>query len=133
GELVVIITYAIAIANTVNDVILSSRQIFKDIPLMDDVFALYDAKSEIKEPENPVILKNPQGLVEFKDAIFRYEDNKDVINGISLKINPGETVAFVGPSGGGKSTLVRLILRYFDVISGSVEIDGVSVKDLGVE
>lgn len=78
--------------------------------------------------------KHPQNSsVELDDVHFSYDGKEDVIKGVSLKINPGETVAFVGPSGGGKSTLASLISRLFDVGSGSIKIGGADVRDIPKE
>ncbi len=71
--------------------------------------------------------------VELDNIHFGYDDSKEVIKGISLKIEPGQTVAFVGPSGGGKSTLASLITRFFDTDSGSIKIGGVNIKDISKE
>ena len=85
----------------------------------------------MEESKNP---KSPENSsVELKDVRFGYDGKKDVINGVSLKINEGETVAFVGPSGGGKSTLASLISRFFDVDGGSIKIGGVDVRDIPKE
>lgn len=71
--------------------------------------------------------------VELEDVRFSYDGKKEVICGVSLKIEPGQTVAFVGPSGGGKSTLASLITRFFDVQSGQVKIGGVNVKNIAMD
>ena len=81
--------------------------------------------SESESPKHPA-----DSSIELKDVHFSYDGKKEAISGISLHIEPKQTVAFVGPSGGGKSTLASLITRFFDVQKGSVEIDGVNVKDI---
>ena len=80
------------------------------------------------ESDKPVLPKDSS--VELDDVHFSYDGRKDVIRGVSLKINPGSTVAFVGPSGGGKSTLASLISRLFDADSGSIKIGGADVRDI---
>ena len=77
------------------------------------------------EPRRP-----KDSSLEFKDVYFSYDGKTDVINGVSLSVKPRQTVAFVGPSGGGKSTLASLACRFFDVGSGSVSIGGVDVRDI---
>ena len=77
------------------------------------------------EPRHP-----KDSSLEFKDVHFSYDGKTDVINGVSLSVKPRQTVAFVGPSGGGKSTLASLACRFFDVGSGSVSIGGVDVRDI---
>ena len=78
--------------------------------------------------------KHPKdGSVELKDVVFSYDDTTDVINGVSLKVPSGSTVALVGPSGGGKSTLASLMCRFFDVKSGSILVGGADVRDIPKE
>lgn len=85
----------------------------------------------LSEPKKPMTLKNSS--VELSHVCFSYNGETDVIKNVSLRIDPGQTVAFVGPSGGGKSTLASLISRFFDPRSGSIKIGGVDVKDIQKE
>ena len=85
-----------------------------------------------KEVENPVELKDVKGNIEIKNVSFTYEDKNEVFKNLSLSIEAGKTVALVGPSGGGKTTLCNLIPRFFDFEEGDIEIDGVSVKDVSL-
>lgn len=104
---------------------------------------------EIKDPENPTKLKIKEGRIEFKDASFKYtnsseelkededsdnskgkEPEQHLFKNLNLDIKPGERIGLVGPSGGGKSTLLKLILRFYDVESGQVKIDDINVKDV---
>ena len=84
-------------------------------------------------PENDHPRHPKDASVSLKDVHFSYDGKTDVIEGVSLKIQPGQTVAFVGPSGGGKSTLANLICRFFDVQSGSVRVGGADVRDIPKE
>ena len=84
-------------------------------------------------PENDHPRHPKDASVSLKDVHFSYDSKTDVIKGVSLKIQPGQTVAFVGPSGGGKSTLANLICRFFDVQSGSVRVGGADVRDIPKE
>ena len=84
-------------------------------------------------PENDHPRHPKDASVSLKDVHFSYDSKTDVIKGVSLKIQPGQTVAFVGPSGGGKSTLANLVCRFFDVQSGSVRVGGVDVRDIPKE
>lgn len=88
---------------------------------------------EEQENENAVNLTDTQGNIEFKDVCFSYGDegeNKLIINNLNLKINKGNTIALVGPSGGGKTTLCHLIPRFYEINSGSITIDGIDIKDI---
>ena len=84
-------------------------------------------------PENDHPRHPKDASVSLKDVHFSYDGKTDVIEGVSLKIQPGQTVAFVGPSGGGKSTLANLVCRFFDVQSGSVRVGGADVRDIPKE
>lgn len=84
----------------------------------------------IKEAKNPKVLKVNEGEIEFKDIYFSYNDRTEVIEGINLNIKGGETVAIVGHSGGGKTTLCQLLPRFYDVSSGKIQIDGTDIKEV---
>ncbi|MFH1836497.1 MAG: ABC transporter ATP-binding protein, partial [Candidatus Omnitrophota bacterium] len=95
------------------------------------IFNLLDEPITIKEAENPVEIKGFKEKIIFKDVFFKY-DKDNVLKKIDLTIKKGEIVALVGPSGGGKSTLVNLITRFYDPSSGSVQIDGIDLKDVSI-
>lgn len=96
------------------------------------VLALLDEKSEITDAPDAVEMTGLKRDIEFRDVRFSY-DNKEVIRGVSFKIKKGETVALVGPSGGGKSTLSDLIPRFYDVQSGQILIDGIDIRKYTLE
>jgi ATP-binding cassette subfamily B protein len=93
---------------------------------------LLDKPSLVVEKPSATPLLDPRGGLEFEDVVFGYSPSQNVLNGVSLRIEPGETVAIVGPSGCGKSTLIKLALRLYDPSSGSVRIDGHDVRDLTI-
>ena len=85
----------------------------------------------VPEPADPVTMAKPaRGEITFKDVHFDYTEAKPVLNGVSVKINAGESVGLVGSSGAGKSSFVNLIPRFYDISSGSIEIDGVDIRKL---
>ena len=84
----------------------------------------------IQDAPDAVEMKDVQGAIEVKDVAFAYDGDLDVLHGVSLSIKPGETVAIVGPSGGGKTTLCQLIPRFYEVSSGSISIDGQDVRSV---
>lgn len=85
-----------------------------------------------KEAKNPIELKDVKGNIEIENVSFTYEDDNEVFKNLSLSVEAGKTVALVGPSGGGKTTLCNLIPRFFDFEEGDIKIDGVSVKDVSL-
>ncbi|MCX5774550.1 MAG: ABC transporter ATP-binding protein [Fusobacteria bacterium] len=104
--------------------------LFTNMAGVERVFEVLDVKNEITDKEDAKILENPKGKVEIKNAFFKYEPNQEwIINDITITANPGETVALVGKSGGGKSTLVNLLPRFYDIEKGSICVDGVDIRD----
>ncbi len=103
----------------------------------DRVFDVLDEHNDIVDPQNPVELREPRGELAFRGAHFRYQDaaapERDLLDGIDLVLRPGETMALVGLTGSGKTTLTTLPTRLYDVTAGSVEIDGVDVRDLRLD
>ena len=92
------------------------------------------ADISVNDPETPVVDAPPRGHVEFKDVEFRYPGAQDpVLSHISFASGPGEVTAIVGSTGSGKSTLVNLIPRFYDVTGGSVVVDGVDVREMGLQ
>jgi ATP-binding cassette subfamily B protein len=90
-------------------------------------------KPEIVNKKDAVELKNVKGDIEYKNVSFSYTDEKKVLDNVNIKIEAGRKIAFVGPSGGGKTTLCSLLPRFYDVSSGSVMIDGIDVRDVTLE
>jgi subfamily B ATP-binding cassette protein MsbA len=100
---------------------------------MDRVFELMDEQYEIKDAPNAKKLPLIQGELRFENVSFKYEqDNELVLNNMNFQVNSGETAAFVGMSGGGKSTIISMIPRFYDATTGSVMIDGIDIKDVTV-
>ncbi|KAJ1490226.1 P-loop containing nucleoside triphosphate hydrolase protein [Baffinella frigidus] len=98
---------------------------------MERMFSLLDRKPEVADLEGAqVCLVVAKGLVEFVNVSFSYESSRSVLNGVSFRVEPGKTLALVGESGGGKSTIGRLLFRLYDVTSGSVLIDGVDIRNV---
>ena len=92
---------------------------------------LFDIVPAVRDPESPVSLTSVRGALEFDDVSFRYpETERDVLRDISFRIEPGQTVAFVGSTASGKSTLAALIPRLYDVTAGTIRLDGVDIREL---
>lgn len=94
------------------------------------VFEVLDTEPEVVDQGEPVKLEPVQGDVRFENVTFGYDGVRQVVRGVSLHVSPGEMIGLVGPSGGGKTTLVNLIARFYDVTGGRVSIDGVDLRDL---
>ena len=120
-----------SIINPLKEFSRASYNIPKGMASMERVDKILMAKNNIYEAEHPVHISDFQHQIEFRDVSFKYSD-KWVLRHINLVIEKGKTIALVGQSGGGKSTLVDLIPRYYDVQEGEVLIDGINVKDLGI-
>ncbi len=95
------------------------------------IFDVLDVKPDVPAQKNPIKVGRLQGEIEFRDVKFRH-GSREIIRGLSLKIAPGEMVGFVGPSGAGKTTLVNLACRFFEVSDGAVLVDGHNVSDVDV-
>lgn len=93
------------------------------------VFEFLGEKESVSETNNPVKLKNVEGYVEFKNVHFGYNPDKVIINDFSAKVKPGEKVAIVGPTGAGKTTMVKLLMRFYDINSGVILVDGHDIRD----
>ena len=106
------------------------RVVIKNYSDLSDYFAILDKETVVKDPVKPVKIKSLKGDIEFSKVSFSYEDGKqDALKNFSLKIRRGQSIAFVGKSGVGKTTVVKLLLRFFDVNSGSIMIDGVDIRE----
>lgn len=93
------------------------------------VFEFLDEEDEVKDPVNSVDPSEIRGEVEFEDVHFGYNPDKIIINDFSVDVKPGQKVAIVGPTGAGKTTIVKLLMRFYDINSGSIKIDGYDIRD----
>jgi ATP-binding cassette subfamily B protein len=94
------------------------------------VFEILNEKEETPDVEDPVHPCEVEGAVEFRNVRFGYDPEKPVINEFSLKVEPGQQIAIVGPTGAGKTTIVKLLMRFYDVDSGEILIDDVNIQDM---
>ena len=93
------------------------------------LFEIFDEVPEVDNAANPIPCPRISGQVDLEDVKFWYEEGKTVINGVTIHVKPGQTVALIGPSGCGKSTILNLILRFYDVTGGSLKVDGHDIRD----
>ncbi|MEM1581738.1 MAG: ABC transporter ATP-binding protein [Candidatus Bathyarchaeia archaeon] len=97
------------------------------------IFDVLDKEPEVKDQTEAIDLKNVEGYVKFENVTFGYDHNKPIIMDISFEVKPGERVAIVGPTGSGKSTLIKLIPRFYDPTSGRILIDGVDIRSVKIK
>ncbi len=135
GALGAFFTTAVILKNPIEGVGMLLGMVFMAKTAIDRHVDVIDVEPEITEPAEPVTAAE-QGLVELDDVHFRYPDQKpderDLLNGVSLRIEPGETMALVSGTGGGTSTLLNLIPRLYDVTGGTIRIDGTDVRQLSL-
>ncbi|MET1013881.1 MAG: ABC transporter ATP-binding protein [Paenisporosarcina sp.] len=134
GTMVAFIAYIERLYNPLRRLVNSSTTLTQAYASMDRVFELMDEKYEITDRENAQNLPKIAGELRFERVSFRYEtENELVLNNLNFTVKPGETAAFVGMSGGGKSTIISMIPRFYDSTEGSVKIDGTDIKDVKIE
>ncbi|MRX73762.1 ATP-binding cassette domain-containing protein [Bacillus lacus] len=130
GTMVAFIAYIERLYSPLRRLINSSTTLTQSFASMDRMFELIDVPYEIEDKENAAEARNVKGNIVFQDVSFQYrEDEPLILEHVHLNIERGETVALVGMSGGGKSTLVSLIPRFYDVTSGKITLDGMDIRD----
>lgn len=134
GEMAAFMGYIERLYSPLRRLMNSSTTLTQSIASMDRMFSLMDEEYDVQNKPNALPLPPVTGKVEFQNVQFKYEEEgQPVLKSINFTIQPGETVAFVGMSGGGKSTIVSLIPRFYDVTSGSVKIDGKDVREVDIK
>lgn len=134
GTMAAFIGYIDMLYNPLRRLVNSSTTLTQSVASMDRMFELFDEKYDIENKADAIALPPVKGQVTFNDVSFRYNDEgRNVLSNIDFSIQPGQTAAFVGMSGGGKSTIISLIPRFYDVLSGSIKIDGHDVRDVTLE
>jgi len=134
GTMVAFIAYIDRLYGPLRRLVNSSTSLTQSFASMDRVFELMEEKYDVTDKEDAIELPPMSGKIEFDKVRFSYEkDGEVVLNDIDFTVNPGETVAFVGMSGGGKSTVISLIPRFYDVTGGAVRIDGYDLRDVTVK
>ncbi len=97
------------------------------------IFGLIDTPTKIHDPEQPAVVERLNGGIELKEVHFSYFTDQPILKGLSIKVKAGETVGIAGATGGGKTTLIKLLLRLYDVKEGSIEIDGIKLTKMRLE
>ena len=134
GDIVAFILYVQTLLTTVRRIVEFTEQFQRGMTGIERFTEIMDQDIEIFDDEDAVDLKNVKGKIEIKDVSFKYNNNNEnVLSNISFTINPGQKVALVGPSGGGKTTLCNLIPRFYDVEDGEILVEGIDVRKIKLQ
>ena len=133
GVLLTFIGYVAQLNRPLNDLIRIFRQWVDSMNAAERLFEIIDAKPEITDKPDAVVLDNAKGHIEIEHVTFGYEPNIPVLKDLSLEVKPGQMLGIVGRSGAGKTTLVNVISRLYEVEKGSIKIDGVDIRDISME
>ncbi|SFQ19291.1 ATP-binding cassette, subfamily B [Roseivivax halotolerans] len=136
GALVQFVIYSVMVAGSVAALSEVIGEVQRAAGATERLVELLDSEDSISEPESPVQLPQPvRGAISFEDVTFAYPARPDIaaLDRVSLDVAPGETVALVGPSGAGKTTIIQLLLRFYDPASGRVRLDGVALDEMSRE
>jgi len=133
GVLVAFIQYSERFYKPISDLSEKFNVLQSAMASSERIFSLLDTESRIRQPEKLVPVKRLHGSVEFRNVSFSYNDGEPVLRGIDFSIRPGEKIAVVGATGSGKSTLINLLCRFYDVNEGQVLVDGIDVRKLDLD
>ena len=134
GDIVAFILYVQTLLTTVRRIVEFTEQFQRGMTGIERFTEIMNQDIEIFDDEDAVDLENVKGKIEIKDVSFKYNNNSEnVLNNISFTINPGQKVALVGPSGGGKTTLCNLIPRFYDVEDGEILVEGIDVRKIKLQ
>lgn len=129
GDLVAYVMYVSTLIATIRRIVEFAEQFQRGMTGIERFFEIMDAPIEIQDAEDAVPLQMKEGSIDFKNVSFEYpDDHNHVLKDLSLHVAPGERVALVGPSGGGKTTLCNLIPRFYDVTGGEIDVDGQDIR-----
>jgi len=133
GELVQFVIYSVIVAGSVGALSEIWGELQRAAGATERLAELLDAADQVQDPDEPLVLPKPvRGAVAFEGVRFHYPSRptQSALDGISLSVAPGETVALVGPSGAGKTTIIQLLMRFYDPQSGSVRLDGMDIREI---
>ena len=128
GDLSVFLSYASQYAKPFNEISGVVTELQNALACAARVFSLLDEDDRVPDKENAAVL-SPKGTVDLKDVCFRYVPDRPLIEGFNLHVKPGQRIAIVGPTGCGKTTMINLLMRFYDVNSGAVLVDGTDIRN----
>ena len=129
GDIQAFIQYVRSFTQPITQIANISNVLQQTAAAAERVFEFLSEAEEVPDPVEPVHPSDFQGLVEFKNVHFGYDPEKIIVNDFSFYANPGQKIAIVGPTGAGKTTMVKLLMRFYDVNSGAITLDGHNIKD----
>ncbi|MBR6476295.1 MAG: ABC transporter ATP-binding protein, partial [Lachnospiraceae bacterium] len=130
GQLTIFLSYANQYTKPFNEISGVVTELQNALACADRVFSIIEAEPEKPDDADAKELQDAKGIVELNDVSFSYVPEKKLIENLNLKVNPGQRIAIVGPTGCGKTTLINLIMRFYDVNSGEISVDGTPIKKL---
>ncbi|MBQ6025899.1 MAG: ABC transporter ATP-binding protein [Lachnospiraceae bacterium] len=130
GQLTIFLSYANQYTKPFNEISGVVTELQNALACADRVFSIIEAEPEKPDAADAKELQDAKGIVELNDVSFSYVPEKKLIENLNLKVNPGQRIAIVGPTGCGKTTLINLIMRFYDVNSGEISVDGTPIKKL---
>lgn len=130
GDILAFTQYSRQFTQPINQIANISNIIQSTIASAERVFELLDEEEEVPESKQPVQLQQPKGAVAFQGVNFGYKENELLIHNMNIDVKPGQTVAIVGPTGAGKTTLINLLMRFYEIQDGRITIDGADIKDM---
>ncbi len=130
GQLTCFLSYANQYTKPFNEISNVITELQNAMACAGRVFELLDETPQVPEKENAHVLTDTKGAIEIKDVNFSYVKDKTLITNLNLSVKPGMRVAIVGPTGCGKSTLINLLMRFYDVDTGSISVDGTDIRDM---
>lgn len=133
GTVVVFISYMGLFSGPLTQIAFIVQQLAQVSSNLEHVFDIIDYPVEIADKDGSIELKNVKGQVDFDNVTFAYEEGDNILENFDLHVKPGETIALVGPTGAGKTTVINMLTRFYDVNKGSVRIDGIDVRDATLE
>lgn len=133
GVLLTFVGYVAQLNRPLEDLIRMFRQWVDSMNASERLFEIIDAKPDIENKGSALELKNPKGHISLEHVSFGYEPNIPVLKDLSLEVKPGQTLGIVGRSGAGKTTLVNVISRLYEIEKGSIKIDGIDIRDISLE
>ena len=133
GTVVVFISYMGLFSGPLTQIAFIIQQLASVSSNLEHVFDTIDYPVEIKDIDGSITLENVKGKVDFNDVTFAYEKGDNILENFDLHVEPGETIALVGPTGAGKTTVINMLTRFYDVDKGSVKIDGIDVREVTLE